>query len=427
MMYREWFVVTFVVIFAFAGIYAQQTTGIISGTVADETGGVLPGVEVTARNTETGLTRTAISDDEGRYRLAQLAPGTYELVAELTGFQTALVQGISLSMAQEAVIAVTLRVGEITEQVIVSAEVSLVETTSANVGALVDTQTIQDLPLNGRDFIQLAALQEGVVIPTSANASRTGDTGVKMTISGTRPNQTAILLDGTDIKNYYGNTPGGIAGALLGVDTVREFRVITNAYSAEYGRFTGGVISAVTKSGTNEIHGTVFEFHRNSALDARNFFDRDSKNPLERTDPPNFIRNQFGFTVGGPIQEDQTFFFGSYEGLRQRLTTTFIDIVPDEDAHNGVIPKVFSRRSRKFECPRDNFGNRRAEETADGLCLVGVAPEIQPYLELFPRANGEIFQPRDGTGEFLFPAPSPLNENYFVVKVDHQLSDSDSF
>ena len=174
---------------------------------------------MTAQNTETGATRTAISDDEGRYRLSQLAPGTYQLRAELSGFRTALLQGISLSMAQEAVVGVTLRVGEITEEVVVTAEVSLINTTSANVGNLVDNQTINDLPLNGRDFMQLAALQEGIVSPASGTRSRTGDAGVKISVSGTRPNQTAILLDGTDIKNHYGNIPGSVAGTLTGVDT----------------------------------------------------------------------------------------------------------------------------------------------------------------------------------------------------------------
>jgi len=297
--YRTLSVLTILFILTFTGAYAQQTTGVIRGTVTDETGGVLPGVDITARNTDTGITRVVISDDEGRFRLPQLAIGPYQLTSELAGFQTAVVQGIVLSIVRESVVAVTLRVGEISEQVIVSAEGSLVDTTSASVGALVDNQTISDLPLNGRDFIQLAALQEGVVTPSSARSSRTGDNGMKMTISGTRPNQTAVLLDGGDIKNYYGNTPGGLSGSLLGVDTVREFQVITNSYAAEYGRFTGGVISAITKSGTNELHGSLFEYHRNSALDARNFFDRDNDNPLERSSPPNFIRNQFGFTIGG--------------------------------------------------------------------------------------------------------------------------------
>ncbi|MBI2822952.1 MAG: carboxypeptidase regulatory-like domain-containing protein, partial [Acidobacteria bacterium] len=279
--------------------FAQETTGTLTGAVRDESGAMIPGVTVVAVNKETGATRNAITGDEGRYRLPQLAPGSYELRAELAGFQTTVIQGVTVSVGQEAVLPIVLKVGEITEQVVVSAEIPLVDTTTANIGALVDNKSIQDLPLNGRDFIQLAALQEGVVTPMSGNRSRTGDAGVKMSIGGTRPNQTAVLLDGTDIKNQYGGTPGGLAGALLGVDTVREFRVITNAYSAEYGRFTGGVISAVTRSGTNELHGTVFEFHRNSALDARNFFDPG--------DNPPFRRNQFGFTLGGPIQKERTF------------------------------------------------------------------------------------------------------------------------
>ena len=408
MKHRYWLLLTLVVIFAFAAVNAQQTTGTLSGVVQDETGGVIPGVEVTAVNTGTSASRTVVSDDEGRYRIPQLAPGSYELRAELTGFQTALLQGITLSMAQEAVVGITLRVGEISEQVVVSAEVPLVETTTANVGALVDSQQVRDLPLNGRDFIQLAALQAGVVTPTSANRTRTGDTGVKMTISGTRPNQTAILLDGTDVKNQYGNTPGGLSGAMLSVDTVREFRVLTNVYSAEYGRFTGGVISAVTRSGTNELHGSLFEFHRNSALDARNFFD-----PGE--DPPPFKRNQFGFTLGGPIKQDRAFIFGSYEALRERLTTTQIDILPNEDAHNGLLPNVRSRG--RFIC-----GEPR-RKTQD-LCDVGVDPAVQPYLDLYPLPNGLV---SGATGQFSFNNPQPLNEDYFVVKIDHQLSDSDSF
>jgi len=408
---RVFLAISILWVFSFVGIYAQQTTGTISGTVTDETGGVLPGVSLTARNTGTEATRTVISDDEGRYRLPQLVPGDYELQAELAGFQTAVLQGITLSMAQQAVVSVTLRVGEISEQVVVSAEVSLVETTTANVGALVDNKSISDLPLNGRDFIQLAALQEGIVTPTSARRTVNGDRGVKLSIAGAKPHENAILLDGTDIKNWYGATPGAVTGNLLGVDTVREFRILTSAYSAEYGRFSGGVISAVTKSGTNEIHGTVFEFHRNSALDARNFFDLEPENPLERSDPPAFIRNQFGFTLGGPIVKDRTFIFGSYEGLRERLTTTSISLFPNENTLNGLIPNVSSRGV--FTCgPGPEF------------CQVDIDPAIQPYLDLWPRPNGKIFE--DGTGQFIFSNPEPTDQDYFMVKIDHKLSESDN-
>ena len=407
-------ILTIVGVLSFVGVSAQQISGTIRGTVTDETGGVLPGVSVTGLNTGTGATRDVITDDEGRYRLLQLAPGDYEVRAELAGFQTAVVEGVSLSMTQEAVIPIILRVGEITERVVVSAEVALIETTSASVAALVDQETIRDLPLNGRDFIQLAALQEGVVIPLSGRRSVTGDTGTKVSIGGTRPDQTAILLDGTDIKNNYGTTPGGVTGALLGVETILEFRVITNSYSAEYGRFSGGVISGVTRSGTNEFHGSVFEFHRNSALDARNFFDRDTANPLERSKPPGFKRNQFGFALGGPIKRDQTFFFGSMELLRERLTNSAVTIYPNEDAHNGFLPPITG-------------GPPSGRLTCGGapLCDVGIDPLVQPYMDHYPTANGADVG--GGAGEFFFSNPTVTDEDYFLIKVDHNFSDSDSF
>jgi len=404
-----------VLMLSFAGVSAQQTTGTISGTVMDETGGVLPGVSVIGLNTETGATRSVITDDQGRYRLLQLVAGIYQVEAELAGFQMAVVEGITLSMTQEAVIGITLRVGEITEQVIVAAEAALVETTTASVAALVDQEMIRDLPLNGRDFIQLAALQAGVVIPLSARRSVTGDVGTKVSISGTRPDQTAILLDGTDIKNNYGTTPGGVTGALLGVGTIREFRVITNAYSAEYGRFSGGVISGITRSGTNQFHGSVFEFLRNSSLDARNFFDRDVDNPLERSDPPPFKRNQFGFALGGPIQQDKTFFFGSMELLREDLSLSTINSYPTAATKSGLLPSALSGVS---------CGGAT-------LCPVDVDPLVQPYLDHYPASNGADILDRNGNptgvGEFFFDNPTTTREDYFLIKLDHQLSDSDSF
>ena len=393
--------------------YAQEITGTISGVVSDETGGVLPSVEVTSRNTGTEATRTAISDDEGRYRLSQLPPGDYEVRAALVGFRTAVLQNISLSVGQQAVIGITLRVGAISEQVVVSAEVALVDTTSGSVANLVDNEQVRNLPLNGRDFIELAALQEGVVTPLSARRTVNGDSGVKMNIAGARSTENAILLDGTDIKNQYGTTPGSVSGKLLGVDTFRELRVITSAYTAEYGRFSGGVISAVTKSGTNEFHGTIFEFFRNSALDARNYFDRDFINPVPRSDPPNFIRNQFGFTVGGPIIKDRTFFFGSYEGLRDRLTTTDISNFPNELAHQGIIP--FRFRGVPQCPPSERVGN---------FCHIDINPQVQPYIDLYPIPQGP--DQGDGIAQFFFDNPQPINEDFFVIKIDHQLSENDS-
>jgi len=416
--YQRLSVFAILFVFTFAGVYAQETTGHISGVVKDETGGVLPGVEVTARNTGTEATRTVISDDEGRYRLPNLSPGDYELRAELAGFQTAILQDISLSLAQRAVVGVTLKVGEISEQVVVSAEVALVETTTGTVSALVDRQQISNLPLNGRDWSELAALQEGVVIPRNAARRVVGNQGVKIIIAGALPHDNAVLLDGIDIKNQHGTTPGSAAGVMLGVDTIREFKILTSAYTAEYGRFTGGVITAVTKSGTNELHGSVFEYHRNSALDARNFFDRDPLDPLERSKVPPFIRNQFGFTLGGPIVKDSTFFFGSYEGLRDRLTTSDIESFPNEAMRQGFIPPDSRGRCDSGFTLQPN-----------GLCFTQIPDRIQPYLDLMPLPNlppdqGEL---ESGIGRILFNNPQPVNEDYFVIKVDQKLSESDDF
>ncbi len=393
---------------------AQVITGSISGTVADETGAVLPGVEVTISNQDTGFNRNVISDDRGAYRAPSLPLGPYEVRGELAGFQTIIRSGITLTLGREAIVDLTLRVGAITEQVIVTGEAPLVETSTATVADLVDAKKIRDLPLNGRDFIQLALLQAGVVHSVSAPRSQIGNEGVKISIAGTRTTQSAILIDGTDIRNEL-NSTGTPSGALLGVETVREFQVITGAFSAEYGRFTGGVINSVTKSGTNQLHGSVFEFHRNSALDARNFFDQE--------EVPPFKRNQFGFTLGGPIVQDKTFFFGSFEGLRERLQQSQLRPVPNDDMRNGLIPRQFFR-GRLLPCTADNFGNAVAEQVG-GLCNVGVHPEIQPYMDLYPAANGTDLG--DGTAEFTFPENRPTNEDYYMVKVDHQFSDNDSF
>ncbi len=409
---KKLFSILLVLSLNFSLAWSQGTTsGTMLGTVQDSTGAVLPGAEVTATRLDTGRSRTAISSDEGRYLLTNLGLGDYEITASLPGFQTAVRTGVEITIGRRAVLNFTLTVGSISERVTVTGDAPLVETTSASVANLVDSQQIRDLPLNGRDFIQLAALQEGVVIAPLAS-HQAGDSGIKLIISGTRPSATGILLDGTDIKNNQGNTPGGLSGSLLGVDTIAEFRVITNVYSAEYGRFTGGIVSAVSRSGSNDLHGSVFAFHRNSALDARNFFDRDPDNPLERSDPPGFKRNQFGFTLGGPIVKDQTFFFGSYEGLRERLGLTTTYNFPSQNMRDGLIP-----RSRG-QCPSGSVPQ-------GSLCFIDVPDTVQPYLDLYPLPNGP--DNGDGGGQFIAANPRPLDEDYFMVKIDHQFSDSDSF
>ncbi|MBI3940703.1 MAG: TonB-dependent receptor [Acidobacteria bacterium] len=376
----------FALVFLFAAgnpwILAQLTTAAVSGNTRDSSGGVVPGATVTVKNTDTGLVRTAITDDQGRYHLLQLPLGNYEVAVELVGFQREIRSGIQLTVGREAVVDFVLKVGEVTETVTVSSEAALIETTTSSLSGLVDDRQIRDLPLNGRSLEQLAALQPGVTL------ARGSDTPGRFNIGGSRIYQTKYLLDGSDIVPSGGGAPGSVAGVFLGVEAIREFRVLVNNFSAEF-TGSGGVLSAVTRSGTNEFHGAAFEFHRNSALDARNFFDPGRK-------PPAFKRHQFGFSLGGPIRKDQTFFFVNYEGFRERLTNTVISNVPTALARQGGLP-----RSR-----------------------IVVNPAIEPYLKFVPLPNGR--DNGDGTGEFIGSQRTPADDNYFMVRIDQNFSSKDS-
>ena len=376
--------------------WAQVTTATILGTVTDESGAVLPGVSVTLTHLDTNSTRTAVSDDSGRYRVPELPLGRYEVKAELQGFQTFLRRGLELTLGQEALINVSMKVGEISEQVVVTGAAPLVETSTAQLAGLVDDKKIRDLPLNGRSFTELAILQPGVVPARAAGRNLIVGQGQKISVNGSRVNATSFILDGTDINDSMGQSPGSVNGFILGVETIREFTTLLQTFSAEYGRASGGVVSAVTKSGTNELHGSLFEFHRNSALDAKNFYDRADEAK------PSFKRNQFGFVAAGPVVKNKTFFVGSYEAMRNRQgTTTPLIKVPNAQMRQGIIP----------------VGGTPTN--------VGVNPAIRPYLDLYPLPNG--VDNGDGTGNWNRVFKRVENENYFLAKIDHNFTESDSF
>ena len=279
----------------FAGaVSAQVTTGIISGVVQDSSGGVVPHAMVTVRQTATALNRSTETDGEGRYRISELPLGEYEVEVSLSGFATETQKGVTLTVGREAVVNVGLKVGTSAESVSVTAEAPLVETTNASVAYLVDDQKIRDLPLNGRSYTQLALLQPGVVASGFVRQDASTGKGTQMSISGAQTNQNVFLLDGQSINDANGLTPGSAAGTNLGVDAIQEFNVITTNYNAEFGLDIGGVINVVTRSGTNDFHGSAFEFLRNSALDAKNYFD------LAQAPIPPFKRNQFGATIRRP-------------------------------------------------------------------------------------------------------------------------------
>ncbi|MBI3940512.1 MAG: TonB-dependent receptor [Acidobacteria bacterium] len=369
--------------------YAQVTTATIFGTVRDEGGGVMPGVSVTALHVETGAERNAISDDAGRYRLSGLELGMYQVRAELSGFRRELRSGIVLTLGREAAVDFALNVGEITEQVTVTGEASLVDTSSATLGGLVSEDRIKDLPLNGRSFQQLALLQPGVIMATKSTGSLLFQgKGTRLSASGAKPSFNVFLLDGVEMNDATDNSGASAAGQMLGVEGIREFRVLTSNISAEYGRGAGALVSAVTKSGTNTFHGSVYEFHRNSALDARNFFDRNK---------PSFRRHQFGFEVDGPLRKDVTFFMVNYEGLREGLGRTLVNFVPDADARRGSLP---------------------------GRQPFPVHSSVAPFLAVYPLPNGLLLG--NGTGIYTFSNTDTSNANFFMVKGDHRFSNSDS-
>ncbi len=387
-----------VVLFLATG-YSQMTTATISGTVTDDTGAVIPGVAVTSNNTGTGAVRRGETDARGVYHLRQLQVGMYDVRAELSGFQASIRAGIQLTVGQEATINITLSVGAVTESVTITGEAPVVETTTSALSQLVDDKQIRDLPLNGRDYTQLVLLQTGmnpVMNSQGAAGSIPGGTGSGKRISsgGARVSANLFLMDGTEVSDVHRQVPGAVNGGGLGIEAIREFSVMTNSYTASFSSQGGAVVNAVTQSGTNEIHGSAFEFLRNSSLDANQFFLNAAGKPKGA-----FKRNQFGGAAGGPIVRDRTFFFGTIELLRERLAKDTNETVMDDNARMGILP---------------------------GLGDIGVHPDIAPYIEaIVPRVNTPINN-GDGTGQFVQAFSQPTDQLFWMTRVDHRISDSDN-
>ena len=374
-----------------------QVLGSVSGTVRDPTAGVVPGASLMVTNTETGLTRSLSTDERGYYRVLALPVGRYDIKIEKTGFRTLVRFGIDLAVAQDAVVDVDLQIGKIEDSMEVAGRAAPVDDATSSISGLVEGRAIKDLPLNGRSFDNLITLNPGTANTTvNRSASSTGaGQGNNFSIAGNREDYNLFLLNGIEYTGVSTSDviPGGVSGQLLGVDAVREFNVLENTYGAQYGKRPGGQISLVTMSGTNQFHGTLFEFVRNSDFDARNFFDH-------TIGAPPFRRNQFGGSAGGPIRRDKTFIFGSYEGFRQRLAVSQEAVVPDNNARQGILT------------------------LANGsLSKIGLGPGIAPYFALWPQANG----PELGGGAALFYGnpPQAIREDFGNISVDHNFSSTD--
>jgi len=400
-----------------AGLAAQVAGGTISGTVTDASGRVVNNVQITITNVATGVTRDMTTNDEGFYSAPNLLPGTYEAKFSAKGFNTEERKGIELTVGATIGLDLTLRVGSIGETVVVQSEVPAIQLSTSDISAVVNATTVRELPLNGRSWTDLAQLQPGVnTIQTQPNFAAGTDRGNRgfgqqLTISGARPQQNNYRLDGVSLNDYANGAPGSVLGGNLGVDAIQEFSVLTSNYAADYGKTSGGVVNAITRSGTNQIHGSGYEFLRNSRLDARNYFDVGKIPP--------FKRNQFGGTIGGPIVKDHTFFFADYEGIRQSKGISALTFVPSENARNGLMCSNPAGSDPSNPCLTSQLP-AAANTDANGVDL-----NAKAYLTFYHLPNGAIIGNGD-TGEYTFAGQQIVNENFLTTRVDHKFSNSDS-
>ncbi|PWU05422.1 MAG: TonB-dependent receptor, partial [Terriglobia bacterium] len=393
--------------------FAQTFTATITGVVRDATGAVLPGAAITARHTESGLTRAALSDADGSYNLPSLPVGAYEITVEKVGFKLEVRRGIELVVAQHSVVDLTLQVGNVEQRVTVTADAPLVNTTLSSTAGLISEQQVKDLPLNGRSFDQLLTLNTGIANNTSNMGQGNGWTG--FSVAGKRQETNRFLINGVDWVGGNATaqfiTPTGASGQLLGVEAVREYNVIEHTYGAEYGKRAGGQISIVTTSGTNQLHGDIFEYLRNSALDARNFFD-------QTIGTPPFKRHQFGGALGGPIKKNRVFLFGNYEGFRQRLALSSRAIVPDMQSRQGMLPCNLITPAPS-PCPASGY-----------VTVPNLKQGILPYVNAFwPVPNGPevlVGGLPSGTAYNYNNAGQRAGENFGLVRFDYTISAKDS-
>ncbi len=380
----------------------------ISGTITDLTGGALPGASVTVKNLETGAARIVAADEAGRYIASSLEVGPYEVRAEIPGFRAEIKTGITLVVGQRAEVNLALRVGEVREAVVVTEDSPLLSVTTQDISGLVGERQVKDLPLNGRSYDQLLTLNPGIVNYTSQRSGGQGTNnsvvGNMFAASGRRPQENLYILNGIEFTSAseVNNTPGGTSGQLLGVEAVREFAVVKDTYGAEYGKRPGAQVNIVTASGTNQLHGNVYEFLRNSALDARNFFDQ--------AKIPQFQRNVFGGSLGGPIKKDRTFLFGNYEGFRQNLGLSDVTFVPADDARNGAITPLGS-------------GCGPAGSAARTAC----AAEVTALLTLWPAAAPGTEFGNSGIAKAFSSPKQHIREDFGTARFDQIISDKDSF
>jgi len=379
-----------------ASLDAQTLYGTILGQIQDQQGAAIGKAEISVRNIETGATRKVNANDTGAYQVSSIPPGSYEVSAAIAGFKTEVRSGITVTVGAEATVNFSLQVGAVTEKVEVTAEAAQVDTSSATMGGFVSSNTIRELPLNGRDWISLSLLQPGVAPNASQNQNDLSraqrGNGTSLFISGGRHTDNLFRIDGISVNDYANGGPGSALRVNMGVDAIREFSVLTNGYSAEYGRGGGGVVNAITKSGTNELHGGAYFFHRNSEFDARNFFD-------QSPGPAPFRRHQYGGYAGGSIIKDKMFYFANAERLSEVKGLSSNDATISADARNGLFCQT-SACTSKIQVP--------------------VSPLTKRFVDLFPLPNVPTI---GDSGFFVFSPDRHGTETFVTGKLDHYFSD----
>src|ERR1700733_1083388 len=403
------FFVTLVVASHVFTAFSQLSTATLSGVITDKSGAVISNAQIHIRNSDNGSVRNVISNDSGVYAVPNLQAGNYVVKVSAPGFSSVERKGVVLNVGAEQALAFSMALGQVSQTVEVTGAQPVVEMTNATIGATVGQKTIVDLPLNGRDWTQLATLQPGISsIHAQASTSSTANRGNRgfgdeLTDSGHRPNENTFRIDGININDYSNAAPGSALGVNLGVDAIQEFSVVTTNYTAEYGRTSGAVINAVPKSGTNQVHGSGYIFDRDKVFDARNYFDPATI--------PRFRRLQFGGSIGGPIRKDKTFLFGDYEGVRQGQSASNVNHILSPAALHGVM------------CSTPN-GSGCTTHT------VSIDPAITPFLNLWKPIHGVDAGPTPGgngdTDLYLTSGLRVLNENFFPIRGDNKFTDRDS-
>jgi len=397
-------------------VHAQVSGATLTGTVMDQSGAVIANAKLSITNKATDVTREVTTDTSGLYSAPNLQPGIYDITVEAPGFSTSVQTGLTLTVGATQALNISLQIGKKVEHSDVSGITPDVQLTTSEMSAEVDSTTVRELPLNGRDWTQLATLQPGVTsVRVEAGPGNRGNRGygTLLSVSGHQPYENNYRINGISINDYSNGSPGSTLGVNLGVDAIQEFSVLLGNYPAEYGRASGGVINAITKSGTNGFHGAAYWFIREKGLDARNYFDK--------TLPP-FHRNQFGASGGGAIIKNKTFVFADFEGIRQDKSDTFTNVVPSAAAR-GISPSGQPTVAMIGGVPLPGPGQPGAAPNPDPVTHIDKA--VIPYLGFFPLPNGGLIGNGD-TGNFNTSGIERLTENYVTARVDHHFSDKDS-